>query len=106
MTGQQKYWMNGLMHLAIREFMSESSKDKYYVQDKECGCWMHRSPLKCIINPLLRKIQFWTKEPLVICSNTDFDENGVPHFKGYGMTRTRVMTVDEYNELKKQKEEN
>ena len=80
------------------------NRDKYYVQDKECGCWMHRSPLKCIVNPILRKIQFWRKEPLVICSNTEFDENGVPHFKGYGLVRTRVMTAKEYNEWKKKKE--
>ena len=77
------------------------NKDKYYVQDKECGCWMHRTPLKCIVNPILRKMQFLTKEPLVICSKTDFDENGTPHFKGYGLIRTRVMTAQEYNELKK-----
>ena len=77
------------------------NKDKYYVHDKECGCWMHRTPLKCFINPILRKIQFWTKEPLVICSKTDFDENCIPHFKGYGMVKTRVMTAQEYNELKK-----
>ena len=25
------------------------NKDKYYVKDKECGCWMHRTPLKCIV---------------------------------------------------------
>jgi hypothetical protein len=37
----------------------------------------------------------------VICSKTDFDEKGVPHFKGYGMIRTRVMTAEEYNEWKK-----
>ena len=80
------------------------NKDKYYVQDKECGCWMHRSPLKCIVNPILRKIQFWTKEPFVICSKTDFDEKGVPHFKCYGLIRTRVMTAQEYIEWKKKKE--
>ena len=80
------------------------NKDKYYVQDQECGCWMHKSPVKLLLNPILRKIQFWTKEPLVICSNTDFDENGVPHFKGYGLIRTRVMTAQEYNELKNKKE--
>ena len=38
------------------------NKDKYYVQDPECECWMHRSPLKRIINPILRKIQFWAKD--------------------------------------------
>lgn len=27
------------------------NRDKYYAQDPDCGCWMHRSPLKCIINP-------------------------------------------------------
>ena len=80
------------------------NKDKYYVQDKECGCWMHKSPVKLLLNPILRKIQFWTKEPLVICSKTDFDENGAPHFRGYGLIRTRVMTEQEYIEWKKKKE--
>ena len=79
------------------------NKDKYYVQDPDCGCWMHRSPLKRIINPILRKIQFWAKDKLVIGSKTEFDENGIPHFKGYGIVKTRIMTIDEYNELKKQK---
>ena len=65
---------------------------------------MHRTSLKCIVNPILRKIQFWTKEPLVIYSKTDFDEKGVPHFKGYGLIRTKVMTAQEYNEWKKNKE--
>lgn len=80
------------------------NKDEYYVQDTECGCWMHRTPLKCFLNPILRKIQFLTKEPFVICSKTDFDEKGVPHFKGYGLIRTRVMTAQEYIEWKKKKE--
>ena len=77
------------------------NKDKYYVQDPECGCWMHRTPLKCFLNPILRKIQFWTKDKCVIGSKTEFDENGIPHFKGYGMVKTSVMTAQEYNELKK-----
>ena len=80
------------------------NKDKYYVQDQECGCWMHKSPVKLLLNPILRKIQLWTKEPLVICSKTDFDENGAPHFRGYGLIRTRVMTAQEYNECKNKKE--
>ena len=82
------------------------NRDKYYVQDTDCGCWMHRSTLKRIINPILRKIQFCAKDKLVIGSNTEFDENGIPHFKGYGMVKTRIMTIDEYNEWKKQKEGN
>lgn len=80
------------------------NKDKYYVQDQECGCWMHKSPVKLLLNPILRKIQFWTKEPFVICSKTDFDENGAPRFRGYGLIRTRVMTAQEYNEWKNKKE--
>lgn len=80
------------------------NKDKYYVQDQECCCWMHKSPVKLLLNHILRKIQFWTKEPLVICSKTDFDENGAPHFRGYGLIRTRVMTAQEYNEWKNKKE--
>lgn len=46
----------------------------------------------------------WSKDKWVIGSKTDFDENGVPHFKGYGLIRTRVMTAQEYNERKKNKE--
>ena len=82
------------------------NRDKYYVQEPDCGCWMHRSPLKRIINPILRKIQFWTKVKWVIRSKSEFDENGIPHFKGYGMIKTRIMTIDEYNEWKNKKEGN
>ena len=67
---------------------------------------MHRSPLKRIINPILRKMQFWSKDKWFIGSKSEFDENGIPHFKGYGMVKTRIMTIDEYNECKKQKEGN
>lgn len=70
--------------------------DKYYKKDPDSGCWMHRSPLKLILNPILRKLQFWTREPLVICSNTIFDEDEVPHFQSYGLIRTRVLTAEEY----------
>lgn len=30
---------------------------------------IHKTKLKCIVNPLLRKIQYWTDEPYVIASN-------------------------------------
>lgn len=37
-------------------------KDKYIVGIT------HRTPLKCIVNPILRRIQFWTDRPWVITS--------------------------------------
>lgn len=36
------------------------NKDKYFVYNAGYNCWMHRTPLKCFINPILRFIQFWT----------------------------------------------
>ena len=29
------------------------NKDKYFVYDSEYKCWMHRTPLKCFVNPIL-----------------------------------------------------
>ena len=78
-------------------------KDKYYVfedgfdalNDKGerihvLAGWRHKTPLKCLINPILRKIQFWTKKPLVIASKTDI-VNNIPHFRGYVLTRVGYL---------------
>lgn len=47
--------------------------DKYYIF--EDGIWTHKTPLKLFLNPILRKLQFWTKEPYVIASLTDWEED-------------------------------
>ena len=66
----------------------KGNKDKYFVYDKVYNCWMHRTPLKCIVNPILRFLQFWTKKPFVIYSNCE-KSNGEWHFLGYGFGKIR-----------------
>lgn len=73
--------------------MKRSAKDKYFVYDFEHKCWMHRTPLKCFVNPILRKLQFWTDKPFVIYSKVEWDNDIVskserkPRFVGYGFGR-------------------
>jgi len=65
-------------------------KDDYFVYSKEYNCWMHRTPLKCIINPILRFIQFWTNKPFVIyfeCEEID----GRWYFIKYGFGRIEYV---------------
>lgn len=60
-----------------------NSKNKYYVWD---GQWMHKSPVKLIVNPILRKLQFFTDRPYVIASETEF-VNSIPYFVKYKFCR-------------------
>jgi hypothetical protein len=53
------------------------------------GGWIHSTPLKRTVNPLLRYIQFWTNRPLVIASHVDFDEKNTPNFKKYILRRVK-----------------
>ena len=71
--------------------------DRYYYFHKLYRIWMHRTPLKRLVNPVLRRIQFWTMKPYVIASNTVFDTEGKPHFRGYSICRVEYMKgkVDE-----------
>ncbi len=55
----------------------------------------HRSPLKCLANPVLRLMQFWTNKPYVIAS-----EYGKCSVNGYYFIRYRFMRV-EYKDTKK-----
>lgn len=64
------------------------NKDKYYIK-REWG-WNHSTPLKCIVNPVLRKLQFWTWKPYVISSMTEFID-GKPHFIRYVFQRVRYF---------------
>lgn len=61
-----------------------SNKDRFYVKS-ETG-WIHRSPIKVLLNPALRKIQFWSSSPVVIASVTNFEE-GIPRFVRYVLKR-------------------
>jgi hypothetical protein len=60
------------------------SKNKYYM--KADGYWNHRSPIKLIINPILRKLQWFTQRPYVIASETKFVD-GKPEFIAYKFCR-------------------
>lgn len=68
-----------------------ASKDKFYIYIDDCSTWVHRTPLKVIVNPILRFLQFWTNEPWVIGSDTDFDKDDNPHFQGYCWVRAEVL---------------
>lgn len=45
-----------------------SRLDKYMVFDDNGAPMCHRSPLKVILNPVLRFLQPWTNKPWVIAS--------------------------------------
>ena len=45
------------------------------------GNWRHVTIIKKIVNPILRKIQFYTNKPYVIASVTNFDIDNNPIFK-------------------------
>jgi len=67
------------------------NKDKYFVYDEFYKTWIHRTPLKCILNPILRKVQFWTDHPYVIYSDVEIEDN-VPHFLGYGIGKIKIIS--------------
>jgi len=54
------------------------------------GNWCHRTWLKCIVNPILRFIQFWTDKPYVISSITEF-KDGLPYFQHYSLQRVKYL---------------
>lgn len=90
------------MNFLIEEQITNmKSKDDYFVYNFEYDCWMHRTPLKCFINPILRFIQFWTNEPFVIYSNCEKicgeKENAKWHFEGYGFGRVKYLKVKRIN---------
>lgn len=65
-------------------------KDKYFVYDAKYDCWMHKTPLKIILNPILRLIQFWTDEPFVVYSECE-KQNGTWHFLRYGFGKVKYL---------------
>lgn len=54
----------------------------------ENGCWKHKHPIKLIINPILRKLQFFTNRPYVITSL--FNENRTKFIR-FGFSRVRYI---------------
>ena len=64
------------------------NKQKYFVF--EHNCWMHKTPLKLLVNPILRFIQFYTKSPWVIASKCNFEQSR-PIFIKYIFQRVRYF---------------
>lgn len=58
------------------------------------GNWNHVTTLKCIVNPILRKIQFFTNKPFVIASICEFKKDSAPEFKKYTFTRVEYKKVN------------
>ena len=59
--------------------------EKYSYENKTY--WKHKTPLKCIINPILRKLQFFTDSPFVISSECEFRKDQDPKFIRYRFQR-------------------
>lgn len=78
----------GRIYDSLEEAISKFGYDKCYVQIE--GYWCHRTWLKCIVNPILRFIQFWTNKPYVISSITEF-KDGLPYFQHYTFERVRYL---------------
>lgn len=62
--------------------------NSYYIH--KGNYWMHKTRLKLIVNPILRRLQFWTDIPYVIASTTEFIK-GYPNFIGYVLIRTQKL---------------
>jgi len=50
----------------------------------------HKTKLKCFVNPILRKIQFWTMKPFVIASES-IKLGGEYYFLGYSFKRVSYV---------------
>ena len=65
-----------------------NNKDMYWIK-RSNGKWSHCTPLKLVLNPLLRALQFYTNCPYVITSKAEMVPNSHPRSKSY--TLIKVM---------------
>ncbi len=63
-------------------------KDKYFFTVN--GKLIHKSPIKVWLNPILRRIQFYTNKPYVITSITEWKQDGTPTFVKYAIRQVLV----------------
>lgn len=54
------------------------------------GKLIHNTPIKRKLNPILRRIQFWTYRPYVLVSNIEILDD-IPHFKSYTIKRMEYV---------------
>ena len=58
------------------------NEDRFWIK-RSNGNWSHCSPIKVIINPILRILQFYTDQPYVIVSIVNLCESSHPRFIRY-----------------------
>ena len=63
-------------------------KNKYVIEN---GRVVHKTLLKCILNPILRKLQFYTDRPYVIASISKYCPVNGWCFLGYKFTRVKYF---------------
>jgi len=68
------------------DIMNNTINDCFVERD---GIMVHRTLLKCIMNPILRLIQWWTTSPYVIASEYD-----KCHINGYYFIKYRFIRVE------------
>lgn len=67
---------------------------KYVVHND--GYWCHRHPLKIVVNPILRKLQFLIDKPYVIASILSDD---LSEFKKFKFAKVKHIKNEKYFEF-------
>jgi len=62
--------------------------NEHYIKNDNGG-WLHRPPIKRIINPILRFLQFFSSSPYVIASITELG-NETPKFIKFVFRRVKI----------------
>ncbi len=84
-----EYWCSSEIEREEPAFVKNMARPVYQRKFKEAHK-IHRTKLKLTINPILRKIQFWTNEPYVIASKFNNGE-----FVSYTIQRVKYSKYPE-----------
>lgn len=85
---------------SVLSLLNRFHKDEYFHYHNSEG-YSHRSPVKSILNPVLRAVQFWSNRPYVIATDVDFmdDPKIAPlarvTFVGYVFCREGIICESE-----------
>lgn len=75
-----------------RRAQRKKKLNECFVYDSEGNTINHRTKLKLIVNPILRKIQFYTSRPWVIASECTY-RNGRYYFVRYKIARVNYRKL-------------
>lgn len=67
-----------------------------YYQKLEDGNYIHKAPMKVVLNPCLRFLQFYSDKPYVIATMTEF-KHGKPGFVEYKIKRVGMNKIPKPN---------